>query len=116
MYKTDFDNSDEFRERCRVLLKNKSRQLDSAARGQLEFTVDDMFWPEYCPILGIRLVYGKKGRMVDASPSLDRVDPSKGYTLENTRVISNRANRIKNDGTAEEHRKIAAYMDEQLSQ
>ena len=72
---------------------------------------EDMYWPEYCPVLGIELNYYRKGRMIDSSPSFDRMDPNQGYTPENTRIISNRANRIKNDGSAEEHRKIAAYID-----
>ena len=76
-------------------------------------TVESLTWPEFCPVLGIKLDYFRKGRgkQTDYSPSFDRIDPNQGYTPENTRIISNRANRIKNDGTAEEHRKIAAYME-----
>ena len=81
MYKTDFVDDGEFRDRCLVLILNKGRLLASKGM-RLEFTVDEITWPEYCPVLGIRLLYGKKGRMVDASPSFDRIDPSKGYTLE----------------------------------
>jgi hypothetical protein len=33
-----------------------------------------------------------------------------GYVHGNVRVISNRANRLKSDGTKEEHLKIAEYM------
>lgn len=36
------------------------------------------------------------------SPSLDRKDPNKGYTEENTRLILNGLNALKSTGTDEE--------------
>lgn len=66
-------------------------------------------WPEYCPILGIKLDYETNGRQ-ENSPSFDRLDPTKGYISGNVQIISWRANRIKNDGSAEEHQKIANYL------
>lgn len=76
-----------------------------------EFTVDfgDIVFPTHCPILGIELDYFADGRE-EHSPSFDRVDPSKGYVNGNVVVVSWRANRIKNDGSAEEHEKIAKFM------
>lgn len=71
--------------------------------------------PEYCPMLGIKLNYDgyeKSGwSRTDNSPSIDRIDSTKDYTLDNIQVISWRANRIKNDATPEELRKIADYME-----
>lgn len=74
-------------------------------------TEDDIKVPEFCPILGVKLVRGSIENNRDCCPSLDRVEPSRGYVPGNIAVISYRANRIKNDATAEEHRKIAAWMD-----
>lgn len=65
--------------------------------------------PTHCPILGIELDYTAFGRSENA-PSLDRLNPSLGYTKENTIICSWRANRIKNDGNSEEHEKIAHYL------
>jgi hypothetical protein len=45
---------------------------------------------------------------------LDRIIPEEGYVAGNVNVVSYRANRIKNDGTAEEHLKIADWMDSML--
>ena len=87
----------------------------NAARDGIVFSlsVQDLIWPEYCPVLGIELNYEARSKgSKDDSPSLDRLIPMLGYVPGNVRIISNRANRIKNDGTAEEHRKIAAYIDE----
>ena len=41
------------------------------------------------------------------SPSIDRIDPSKGYTKDNVWVISRRANTIKSNATVDEVEKVA---------
>lgn len=72
-------------------------------------TEDDFDIPEQCPILGIKLKAGK-GKCCPTSPSLDRIDNSKGYIPGNVQVISYRANAIKNNATPEELMKVARYM------
>jgi hypothetical protein len=98
--------------------KNKHREmrLIMAARDRAKklglpctLTVEDVAIPKVCPVLGILLEIGA-GKQKDSSPSIDRVLPELGYVPENIVVISMRANRIKNDGTAEEHAAIAEYM------
>lgn len=71
--------------------------------------VSDIIMPEYCPILGIKLAIGD-GRIEDASPSLDRIVNKKGYVKGNVHIISNRANRIKNDSTLQELISIVRYL------
>ncbi|MFW6047015.1 MAG: hypothetical protein ACOCP4_04460 [Candidatus Woesearchaeota archaeon] len=51
--------------------------------------------PVYCPVLGIKIKENDTNAPLDSSPSLDRTNPKKGYTKENVRTISNRANRLK---------------------
>lgn len=76
-----------------------------------EWTVDfgDLEFPTHCPMLGIELDYFAE-KAKENSVSFDRVDSSKGYVKGNVIVCSWRANRIKNDGTAEEHKKIYEYL------
>lgn len=62
--------------------------------------------PKYCPVLGIEIKSNTTNAPLDSSPSLDRIDSSKGYIKGNVRIISNRANRIKADATIEELRKV----------
>lgn len=63
--------------------------------------------PKVCPILGIELCFtGYKYN----TPSLDRVNNSKGYTPDNVRIISNRANTLKSNATVEELEAIVMYM------
>ena len=65
-----------------------------------------------CPILGVLLMYGTcVGHASSNAASVDRLDSSKGYVIGNVSIISYRANLIKNDGTAKEHRLIAEFME-----
>ena len=61
-----------------------------------DITGKDIQIPEFCPVLGIRLV-PLQGRRVDNAPSVDRIDPAKGYVKGNVAVISWKANRLKSD-------------------
>lgn len=75
-------------------------------------TVEDIFIPSHCPILGIELgpVGAQQGKRPDNMPTLDRLIPALGYIPGNVSVISMRANRIKDAGTVQEHEAIAAWM------
>jgi len=74
-----------------------------------ELTVEDILIPENCPVLNIPLVVGGKTHS-PGSPTLDRVDSTKGYIRGNVRVISFRANNLKNNATIEELEAIVSYM------
>ena len=97
--------------RKRLLLtrvKSKCKKRDIP----FNLTYDDIIIPDTCPILGIPLMFGnalKRASPTDNSPSLDRVIPSLGYVKGNVVVISQRANRIKNDSSLEELVKIVNY-------
>ena len=83
---------------------------DRAKRLNLEFDIqpEDIVIPEVCPVLGIPLDVGKATRWT--APSLDRFDSSKGYTKDNIRVISHRANFLKNNAEAWEIEAVLKYM------
>lgn len=74
-----------------------------ARKRGIEFTIEikDIVIPEDCPVLGTPLSPGK-GKMHDASPTLDRIDNTQGYIRDNIRVISYKANRAKGNLTKEE--------------
>lgn len=74
----------------------------------LEFTItsSDIKIPPVCPLLGIHISKGN-GKSHHGSPSLDRIDSSKGYVPGNVWVISKKANTIKNNASLEEFMTIA---------
>lgn len=95
---------------------NPAKYLLTKAAGRakaagLEFAIteaDLLPLPERCPVVGIPLDYrfrecsGKRGRMNPHSPTVDRLDSTKGYVPGNVMVMSDRANRLKNDATLHE--------------
>jgi hypothetical protein len=97
--------------------KQTSRQLLVQARTRakklgIEFTltISEIEIPEKCPVLGIDL-YTNKGKAGYNSPSLDRIDSTKGYVPGNVKVISYRANWLKGNANIEEVRSILKYME-----
>lgn len=75
---------------------------------------EDITLPQTCPVLGIPIIVGQS-QATDNSPSLDRVVPLLGYVKGNVLVISNRANRIKNDATPTELRQVADFFENHIS-
>lgn len=94
-------------------LINNARRRAKKIGCEFDIVKEDIVIPQVCPVLGIPLSVGvgRKSRH-DGSPTIDRINPAKGYTKDNVGVISYKANRMKNDGTIDEHFKIANWMDE----
>lgn len=88
------------------------RKRYNALRAGIPFSLTraDINIPEYCPALGIRLAGVGSGDH-DAAPSIDRIIPELGYVPGNVRVISNRANMLRGNGSSAEHRSIADWLE-----
>lgn len=110
-YKRDYNNRRYHNEikpdpRRRLMLSTKS----SASKRKLSHTIseEDLVIPETCPILKISLkLHGREPNSI----SVDRIYNDKGYVPGNVQIISNRANKLKNNGTLEEFRKIVKYLE-----
>jgi hypothetical protein len=89
----------------RITLLYGARSRAKSYGVECSITKDDIFVPSFCPILGIPIVKGD-GNVHRGSPSVDRIRPNLGYTADNIRVISYRANTLKSDASLEEHRLI----------
>lgn len=85
--------------------KRKNPELDlyrrikaRAHKQKLDFDLklSDIIIPEFCPVLHIPLFIGE-GIASPNSPSMDRIDPTKGYTKDNVQVISYKANTMKSN-------------------
>lgn len=98
--------------RANSLLSLISSAKDRAkVRGlEVTITVDDVCVPSHCPVLGIPL-FRSKGQPGPNSPTIDRIDNTRGYVPGNIMVISLRANIIKRDATIDELKAIVRYME-----
>ena len=87
----------------------KSALIRAKKKG-LDFNIDetDIVIPQKCPVLGIPLKLGE-GRPISNSPTLDRIEPSKGYVKGNVMVISYKANTIKSDAGPQELMQVAIF-------
>lgn len=94
----------------KVLLANAKRR--SRQKGiPFNLEPEDLILPTTCPVLDIPMYVGEE--MHDGSPTLDRYIPEKGYVIGNVNIISNKANRLKNDGTLEEIDMLLKWMKDQ---
>ncbi len=70
--------------------------------------------PKFCPVLGVRLVYGASGKSRKlyengAAASIDRIYNHRGYVPGNVLIVSLRANLLKGQATLDELRKISKF-------
>lgn len=79
-------------------------------RVEFDLHLSDIVIPLVCPVLGIplRVNHSVTG---PNSPSVDRINPSGGYTKGNVTIISLKANTIKSNATIAEVRQVLAYME-----
>lgn len=89
-----------------------SRARTRANEKGLEFSLklSDIKIPEKCPLLNIPFSLGQK-KATPNSPSLDRINPTKGYTPDNIWVISHKANTVKSDLTMQEIKKLVENLE-----
>ena len=100
--------------RRNMLVRAKGR----AKQAGMEFSIslEDIIIPTYCPIFGVLLdTYVIKSRN-EHSPSLDRIDSTKGYIPGNVQVISWKANRAKIDTSLKELIVLGKWAETQLIQ
>ena len=84
-----------------------------AKRRELDFdlAIDDIVIPERCPILDIPIFVVEGKKWGNNSPSLDRIDNSKGYIKGNVAVISMQANNMKANLDVEDVELLARSME-----
>lgn len=96
----------------RLLWEAKSRARREKVR--FDLSIQDVLphLAGYCPVFGTRFVTRADGRRRadPAAPSLDQLAPRQGYTRENVRVISWRANALKNNASVEEIAALLKWM------
>jgi len=92
------------------VILNRARQRAKTRGLPFNLSRCDIIIPDECPVLGLELMRAKGGKAAPNSPSLDRIDPDKGYVFGNVRVISYRANVMKSNASADELRRFAEFV------
>lgn len=101
------DNKDYYKQKAKERKESMSfaqclyeRARTRARKEGFPFNLElsDIVIPEKCPVLNVNLVE----KDFNLSPSIDKIIPSLGYVKGNIAIISQRANRIKNDASKQE--------------
>jgi predicted nucleic acid-binding Zn-ribbon protein len=92
-------------------MHQRAKQRCKKTGKEFDLEVSDIVIPNVCPILGIKLNMnsGRSGAYRN-SPSLDRIDNSRGYTKDNIQVISQLANAMKCHASNEELHAFAKWV------
>lgn len=108
-----------YTKKYRRTIEGKKRWLIGSVKARAKrenilfnLTIDSVDWPEFCPVLGIKLDYSATMKTRQYSPSIDRIKPELGYVINNVKVISYRANMLKSSASLEEVEKILKYVRE----
>ena len=114
-YRWYHDNKTDIEWRKRRLfrfLKNRAK------RENIPFNLEysDIIWPTHCPVFNTVLVYDTLDKAQNNSASFDKVIPHLGYVKGNVKIISHRANWLKQDSTIEQLENIIRYMKEHQSE
>ena len=103
---------EDFNYRLKMLI-NASKQRAVQTNIEHTLTLEELIsiYPKdgNCPVFGTKLEFGNAG-FRDNSPSIDKIDPKLGYTIDNVQILSWRANRLKVDASIEELELLLAFM------
>lgn len=90
-----------------ALKRIRDRSLEKGIIFDLK--LEDIIPPTKCPVFGFDLIRNTKVPRFN-SPSVDRVDPSKGYTKDNIQVMSQLANAMKQNASPEQLIQFAEWV------
>lgn len=102
-----------------TLVRQFGTRINSARKAGIpcSITFEEIDQPTHCPILGIKLNYEWSGSHCrdPAKATFDKIIPELGYVSGNVKIISWKANRMKNDMTLHELKLIMEYIQENFN-
>jgi hypothetical protein len=91
----------------------KAKRRARIKKIDFDIEVSDVVMPKTCPVFKkyeLKKETSDTGGPKPWSPSLDRIDNTKGYVKGNVQVISNKANTMKGNATPEELLQFAFWI------
>lgn len=90
----------------------RSRARSPKKPREFNIEISDIIIPLLCPVFSVPLerATGSRGA-TEYSPTLDRIDSSKGYVKGNIEVISWKANRLKSNGTLRDFEALVRHLE-----
>lgn len=79
-----------------------------------DITPNDISVENECPICGIEMRISSRRGGSAVSPTLDKIIPNRGYVKGNIAVICKSCNSLKGKGSAEEHHRIANWIESRI--
>lgn len=103
------------RNKAKAFFRHKASRTRSRAQNlrlPYNITADhlEQIWTGHCPVFGLKLIR-EADRVQEDAPELDRIIPSLGYVIGNVVWLSRRANRLKNNVTADELRQLLLWLE-----
>lgn len=92
------------------ILLGSARRRAKLQGVEFAITAKDISIPDTCPALHIPIMAGD-GTRRENSPSIDRIDYTKGYVPGNVVVVSELANRLKSNASSGQLREVADWME-----
>lgn len=109
--KQDFERRNKFPEKE---MFNRAKKRAEQKNIAFNIEISDIIIPNKCPLLNID-IHQQIGGASDCSPSLDRIDTTKGYVKGNIKVISRLANIMKAHATIEQLSEFTKNLPDYLS-
>ena len=72
----------------------------------------ESIWTGFCPVLKEKIYLHERGRTDEYAAELDRFVPEIGYVKGNVHFLSRKINRLKNNATSDQLRKLLSWMEE----
>ena len=93
--------------RCKKNLLRYALRRSKKKGREFSLTLADIHIPSHCPVIGIELCAGGDPKN---SPSIERLNRSRGYTPDNILIISYTANVIRHLASSKEIQQVADFF------
>ena len=96
---------------CTQIYRTRVRAVEKKIPFDLTVEYVKSICPDKCPVFETPFNFIGNKHLIPESPSIDRIDPAKGYVEGNIAIISAKANQIKSAYKFQDIYKVAAWLE-----